>query len=550
MVNAHCTKMNHSKDHRHFNLDNLNGVMLLGLLLIFFLINIGSIHHKSFTTDEAKHYRYGVNILNLDSDRFDDSKMPFSALNALPAKLAPIVPEGIIHRYLQKELFGRVVTILFSVGIAYLVFQWSRSLYGVIPGFLALSLYVFDPNIIAHSRLITTDIYATGMVTLTIYTFWLFSKNRNWKYATLSAVTLGLSQLAKYTCIYLYPILALIVLVRDYRQWTEIIREGYWRQAWQKIKPGIVYVLFFLVISVLIINVGFLFNKTFTPLEDYTFRSKLFQTVQSKMAAVGFLPVPTPYPFLEGLDWVQARERSGAGYGRLYMMGELRRGENFKGYYIFASLLKMPIAAQIIVLLSIAAYLIKREYHDFYENEVFLFVPLLFFFLYFNFIFRAQIGIRFYLVIFPLLYVFCGSLVRDWKVFKPVAKYALGFLLAYLIVSVLAAYPNYIPYFNELVWDQKDAYKYLADSNLDWEQAEWIRDQYLNEHPEIIKEPSGPTLGKIIVSPNYLVGIVGEKDRYLWLRENFEPVDIVADVYLIYQITEENYQHNLLHYDD
>jgi len=521
---------------------NLERAALWGLLIVFLLVNVGSIRYKTFTTDEEKHYQYGMNILNLDSDRFDDSKMPFSALNALPAKLALLVPEGTLNRYMQKEQTGRLVTIVFSVGIAYLVYQWSRSLYGVRAGYLALILYVFDPNIIAHSRLNTTDIYGTGMIAITFYTFWKFSQQPNWRTAALSAVALGVSQLAKYTCAYLYPILIVIVLIRGSRHWGKIIREGDFQTAGRKIRAGLGYGAVFLVISILIINVGFLLTKTFTPLEEYVFRSELFQTIQAKASKLGSIPVPTPYPFLDGLDWVQSRERSGFGYGRLYMLGELRRGENFIGYFVFASLLKMPIATQAIVLLTFGVYLVNHKKHDFFGNEIFLFVPLLIFFLYFNTIFRAQIGIRFYLVIYPLLYVFCGSLVRDWRNFRPGAKFTMGALVVYLICSVLGAYPHYIPYFNELVWDQKDAYKYLVDSNLDWEQAEWYRDKYLEEHPDTVVEPSRPILGKILVSPNNLVGIVVERDRYLWLRENFEPVDIIADTYLIYEITEEQYQ--------
>ena len=59
---------------------------------------------------------------------------------------------------------------------------------------------------------------------------------------------------------------------------------------------------------------------------------------------------------------------------------------------------------------------------------------------------------------------------------------------------------------------------------------------------DLILEPERPVLGRIVVSPNNLVGIVGEKDRYDWLRENFEPIDIIADVYLVYDINEEDYQ--------
>jgi len=519
--------------------------IVAGLLLGFFLLNLGSIRFKSLTTDEPKHYRYGMNILNLNSDRFDDSKMPFSALNALPAKIADFIPVGFIRHTLQKEITARMVTMLFSVLIALLVFLWSKTRYGLLPAFLSLLLYILDPNIIAHSRLITTDIYAAGMITLTIYTFWLFSNNRNWKYATLSAVMLGISQLAKYTSAYLYPILALIVLARDTPEWLAILREKDWQKARLNLANGTKHLAFFLVVSVLIINIGFLFNKSFTPLKDYNFRSDLFKSTQSELSAIGAFPVPVPYPYLEGLDWVLARERTGAGYGRLYMFGNLRKGQNFKGYFIFASLLKTPIATQIIILLGIAVYLWKRKFDGFRENELFFAIPVIFFFLYFNFIFRAQIGIRFYLVIFPLLYVFCGSLLRDWQIVRRQKKIALGVLLGYLAASVLLAYPNYIPYFNEIVWHQKDAYKYLADSNLDWEQSRWLRDQYLKAHPEIHYEPDQPRTGLIMVSPNKLVGVDGVKNRFLWLRKYFEPVDVIHDVYLLFHVTEKEYNRTI-----
>jgi len=97
-----------------FTQDRLTKIALFGLLAVFLAINIGSIRFKSYTTDEHKHYRYGENILNGDSDRFDDSKMPFSALNALPAKLGSLFPDGsFINRYSQKDILGRFVTMLF-----------------------------------------------------------------------------------------------------------------------------------------------------------------------------------------------------------------------------------------------------------------------------------------------------------------------------------------------------------------------------------------------------------------------------------------------------
>ncbi len=76
-------------------------VAMVALLALFFGLSPTSARHKSITIDEAKNYEYGLQILNLNSYRLnsggsvvDDSKMPFSALNALPAKLTPFLPEG------------------------------------------------------------------------------------------------------------------------------------------------------------------------------------------------------------------------------------------------------------------------------------------------------------------------------------------------------------------------------------------------------------------------------------------------------------------------
>ena len=520
-------------------------LLLAGLLLVFLFLNVASNRNKSFTTDEENHYRYGANILNLNSERFDDSKMPFSVLNALPAKLALIVPEGILQGYLVKEQTGRLVTIFFSAGIAYLIFRWSRSLFGVVPGLFSASLYIFDPNIIAHSRLMTTDIYAAGMGALTIFAFWAYSINRTFKNAALFSVVLGLSQLAKYTSTYLFPILLLIVCLRDFDQWRQVLHTRNYRSAYKSIVQGAKTVIFVTVMCIIIINIGFLFNQTFTPLKDYTFRSELFRNIQVKLSSIGSLPIPTPYPYLDGLDWVQARERSGVGYARLYMLGELRQFENFKGYYIFASLLKIPIATQLMFAVAIWLYILHWDREKFYKKDIYLLVPILFYFFYFNFIFRAQIGIRFYLVLFPFMFIFAGRMVESWNDYSSTQKNGIRVVLIYLVASVLMSFPHYIPYFNEIVWEQRHAYKFLVDSNLDWEQAEWYLDQYLDANPAAKYNPSRPTLGTIVVSPNDLVGIEGDQNRLTWLREYFEPSEVLADVYLVYEVTEEGYRHML-----
>jgi hypothetical protein len=516
--------------------------IVLLVLIFFFVFNVLSVQGKARTYDERKHFRYGVDILNGNSTRFDDSKMPFSAWNALPARIAEIIP-FLDRLYLSRLITARLMTTLFSLLVAYVVFSWSRELYGFVPALISLGLYVLDPNIIAHSQLVTTDIYAAGMVLFSSYWLWKFANTRTWQNGLFLALTLGVAQLAKYTSISLYPLFVVALLVYDWRHSGGVEKS---RNGWQ-LKSVLLqytkYILVAAIVGILIINVGFLFNRTFTSLRDYYFRSDLFESVQSEISLV----VPVPYPYLEGLDWIVQRERTNQGFGHIYLLGETRYGKGFAGYYFVAFLLKVPIATQIILLTAFVLYLLDRSRREnFISNEWFLLWPIFFYTIYFNFFYRAQIGIRYLLMVFPLLYVFAGSLFKNWRSFDPGKKW-LGFALGtYLIGSLLSYYPSYISYFNEIVWDRKMAYKYLADSNLDWGQDEDLVAEYLAEHPDVRKPPKRPELltetTRYYLQVNQLVGITETPDAYRWLRENFEPVDTIAPSCLLFEITPEQMQ--------
>jgi hypothetical protein len=507
------------------------------LLLIFLVIGSLSALGKTRTIDEAKHFRYGMNLLNGLSDRFDDSKMPVSALNALPYKVGTYLPEGFVKRVFSELFTARMVTLVLSALVAWLVFYWSRSLYGTVPGIVSLILYIFDPNIIAHSQLVTTDMYAWGTIALAFFCLWQFAHRRTVASGVLCALALGLSLLAKYTSVILLPLFLVTLILHDY----PVLSKAWRTDGWKVIKTlGTKYTLYALVaivIALLIINAGFLFNKTFTPFGDFSFRSQMFRSLQANLPWLGGVPVPLPYPYLEGLDWVIQREQSGEGYGSIYLLGQVRDGQGFDGYYFVAYLLKVPLASQIIVLVALVMFLKNRDWKRLLSDEVFLFVPVLFFAIYFNFFYNAQIGIRFYLVIFPFLYVFAGSLFTNWHESPTWQKASVYVLGAYLVISVLSYFPHYIPYFNELVWNRNQAYKYLADSNLDWSQNKNKLDDYLAEHPDVIFPRIYPTSGYFIVSVNRLVGVTRDPTELAWLRKNFEPVGNVAYSYLLYEIS-------------
>lgn len=521
--------------------------LAFALIVLFVALDLLSIRHKSVTYDEPSHLYYGLRILAGNSDRFSDSKAPFSALNALAAA---DVESADSLRAPEKLLAGlsapRAVTIFFSAGLGWLVFCWSRALYGFQAAMLSLALYAFCPNIQAHSRWVTTDLYAAAAGAAFLYAFWKFRRGGEARWGAASALALGLAPLAKPTLVYLYLAAPLLWAVPP--QGADSGRRGESRWA------APIWATGFIVSSLAVINAGYLFNGFGDSLNAYQFRSAAFQRVQSASGALGDLPVPLPRPFLEGLDWTRYNEVSGANRGSNYLLGETRNGP-FRWYYVVAYVFKAPLAIQILIL---AAFGFRLTGGGFRRDELFLIVPALLYFILVAFASSAQLGIRLLLPMFPLLYVFCGSLLEKPSEAGLRRRIFVGALTAWLAVSSLSYFPHYLSYFNELIGDRKSAFRVLADSNLDWGQNERYADDYIRRHPSTAKNPTVPTAGRIAVTANYLTGVLylgaafgspyakrpdPNRDPNLawprWLRRNLSPVDHIAYSYLIFEVPPE-----------
>jgi hypothetical protein len=75
-------------ERNHLSVNLLYFAVVASLIIIFLFLTLGSIvlGEKSLTYDEPQHFRYGEQILELNSERFIDSKMPFPFLNAYAEK--------------------------------------------------------------------------------------------------------------------------------------------------------------------------------------------------------------------------------------------------------------------------------------------------------------------------------------------------------------------------------------------------------------------------------------------------------------------------------
>jgi 4-amino-4-deoxy-L-arabinose transferase-like glycosyltransferase len=509
------------------------------LLAAFLIVSATSMRRQALTWDEAAHLRYGKQILALNSNSFDLVEMPITAINGLPDWIGAHIPIPGAAKVLGKLQVARIPTVLLSALAGLVLFNWVREMYGRRAGLLVLFLYVFEPNILAHSQFATSDAPFMAMVVFASYALWRYWQHRSWGRAVALGIALGCAQWAKYTALSLYPVFALILLLCGLTRVRELIRQGRVRELASKIAIVAAQSLVALLIGLALINVGWVLNRSCAPLAEYKFRYEPFQRMQAALSDVPALRVPAPIPYVVHLDlglYLEATDTEG--HQRYYLLGTLSR-EPFKGYYIVAVLFKSPLAIQLLLLLALGVYLRRGWYKDFLRKDVFLFTPILFFVAYFNLLYRAQIGIRHFLIVFPYLLAFAASILRDTQLPTRRAMYGLAALGVYLVASTLSYFPHFMPYLNELVPDRRLGYRVLADSNIDWGQSAWYVTQWQKDHPAAAFEPDGPQTGEVVVAVNDLLGVSSDEGKYQWLRDNFLPDEVIAYTHLVYEIDQD-----------
>ena len=192
-------------------------------------------------------------------------------------------------------------------------------------------------------------------------------------------------------------------------------------------------------------------------------------------------------------------------------------------------LLKTPLAVFVLALLGL------RSRATTAGVGALLVIPFAVVMLFFSLAVDAQLGIRYVLPALPFLTLAAARGAADLGGHR---RWLVPLLLVWHAGSTLSYHPHFIPYFNELIGHRVNAYRYLADSNLDWEDHAWWIAAFRRAHPDVALHPPTPRPGWILVGANDLVGIL-DPERYRWLREGFTPVAHVAYAHLLFYVPAE-----------
>jgi Dolichyl-phosphate-mannose-protein mannosyltransferase len=509
------------------------------LIVFYTIINLYCYPKLSPTGDEVNYYAYAVNIVKgnpqkqfINGKPQFNTQMPISVLNTLPRIIQQMLQPNLkkdVSNAQQDIINGRLISIAISIFLGLYVLRWSTQLYGKTAGLFSLMLLLLCPNIIAHSQLAGTDVYSFFITTAICYHLWRYNTTKNYLQLFWLALFLGIGQISKQSLIVFYPIVFVLLFFS---------KTNTAKQKFAFVSKAIAGIA---IVSLLVINIGFLFYKTGKPLGEYNFASQKMQKVQYAFAVFKKLPVPLPEPYVQGFDYAVFNEETPPGiegkssYGQGYFLGKPVGGKPFYSYYVIGLAYKLPIATLIILIASLVIYFVKRKQYSFTKNEIYLLLPAFVFFLFLSVSSTMYLGVRSVLLILPLLFVFAGSLWQHIAAYKW-SKILVGILLGWQLISVAKYIPHFIPYTNEFIWNKTNAYKVFGDANLFYQEGHYLVKEYLAKNTDIQYEPTVTVKGKVLVSIEHYYDW-WHLGKMKWLTDlKLEPVGNFDSQFLLFDV--------------
>ncbi len=373
---------------------------------------------------------------------------------------------------------ARWACIPFCVLGGYFCYRWACRLYGGASGLFALVLWCFSPQILGYGPLLVADAPSAAMGLIASYAFWVWLKNPNPKQTVVAGLVLGIAELTKYTLVILYPLMIGIWIVcrppRPSRTWLREL----------SLLMGLVG------LSILIINLGYLFEGSLQRLADYRFQSQaLTGSTSYKNSSgsanrfsgtwLGNIPVPLPRNYVQGVDTQKTDFERGR---RCYLRGRWRtRGWWY--FYGYAMLIKVPLGTWGLFLMACCFSIFARGYSAPWHDEIVVLLPAVAIVTFVSMQTGFTIHSRYVLPFLPFLYVWVSKMARSVTLAKPIVAFPCVAGLIWSAAASVWVYPHNISYYNELVGGPFNGHAYLVDSNTAWGQDLLYLRNWVQENP-------------------------------------------------------------------
>lgn len=419
-----------------------------------------------------------------------------------------------------EDMLARARMMIALVGsfTVWLTWRWARGLFGPAAGWVALTLSVFSPALLAHGGLATSDITLTACVLAALTLVWQCLHRVTWPRLVGATLACGLAFLAKMSGVLIVPLIAGMVIVRWLRPVPLVLAVG--RLRWLRRRGQVMLATTLLTLAmaagslvVLWAGYGFRFEglkRSAGMSEDYYFswdvvldRQPLPTLADTSLIAllatrppqqesgmsqlVGWLRDRRLLP--EAYLWGFAHTYKFSRYRPAYFMGEWRT-TGWRTFFPTAFLLKTTLPALLLIAAGLATLVARSRCAAGAPRGakpwLYRATPLVLFFVVYWAMaidMALNIGHRHILPTYPIFHVF-ASAVAFWlgKPARRTVGLGLAAALALHAADSLMARPFYLSYFQPLSGGIARGHRYFVDSSYDWGQglpslARWLEEK-------------------------------------------------------------------------
>jgi hypothetical protein len=416
-------------------------------------------------------------------------------------------PDGLLRAARTRMIFV-------GVAVGAVIGWWAWRLRGPLAGVVAVAAFAFDPNFLANTPIVKNDVPITLVFLLLMAAIWLLGERATVLRCVAILLLVGAALTTKFSGILAIPMLAIALFCRcmlsrpwPFLRWTLATRSQRLWASGAFFGCSLIFGYFFIWACY-----GFRFGPSPDPAVKFDFKEPIVDIAENEMQ-LRQNSVPTS-PSLEQLNqWVQEWKpdlvvRVGKfinahrllpqswlfgfiyTYGtamarRAFLCGEIRV-QGWWYYFPLAMLFKTPLAtliaiagACVVCIMIICRKISSRSW----SICALLIAPL--FYMAVAMHGNLNIGLRHILPVYPFLFIFVGIMAaaarRRWP---KIITAALVLLLAGLLSETVAAYPDYIPFFNVAAGGSRGGIRLLSDANLDWGQDLPALAQWQRAHPD------------------------------------------------------------------
>ncbi len=372
---------------------------------------------------------------------------------------------------------AQMAAAIFTLLLLVFVFLTAQEMFGTTAGFIALGLLVFDPTLLAHGALVTTDAIQACFLLASIYAFYRYVKAPSVGRVAITGLAVGLALASKHSAVLVFPMLVILGGIEVFRRNAADI--GSQLSVGKRATHLAVALLIIGLLSVGILwaTYGFRYSARGNQLKlSPSMEAQLNQVpnrteakVLGEFARLRLLPESYIYGFAHVL--FSAKSFNSYVFGKAYPHAV---------WFYFPAAMLVKSSLTFVILLVISLWVIASGRLQKRRELAFLLIPALIY-LAASMLGGMNIGIRHILPVYIFLAILIAGATsvlincrRQWL-------YVVVLLLLFQAISVTRTFPSYIAYANEAFGGPKNVWRYLSDSSADWAQQLHAVKRYTNE---------------------------------------------------------------------